>query len=286
MRTCEDLLNKIWECVRVNNGILILNRLLLVKTPIRDADSIRSLACWCLAGLARYVPIRQVLEQLPLMKSGLIQILMREPILQENRQEHALFQAYALELIKLVYGKVTGVEYDLNVVAIQKSDLISQSRIHYNEKQLLELVRDHLATKGLSESAAALAKEAKLEPLPVPTPSTSKPNHIVNGLPLTPARKGKTSFGFQEPNTGKIKERGVTLDTIVTEYLTNQHSLCKTPMAICPTFDLVVPHKCPTPKARTPAINFAARFGRPGYDWSTAGNINRKLIYSRFKPIR
>jgi len=212
-------------------------------------------------------------------------MLMREPVLQENRQEHAVFQKYGLELIKLVYGKVTGVEYDLNVSAIQKSDLISQSRIQYNEKQLLELVREHLVAKGLVETASTLAKEAKLANVPLALPSTSK-GLIVNGLPLTPSRKGKSSFGFQAPHPGTTKERTVTLDTIVTEYLTNQHSLCKTPMAICPTFDLVVPHKCPTPKSRAPTINFAARFGRPGFDWSTAGNINRKLVYSRYKPIK
>src|SRR5258708_78604 len=117
-----------WECVRVNNGILILTRLLHVKTPITDADSLRALACWCLAGLARYKPICQVLEQLPLLRNGVLQMLMREPILQEKRHDHVLFQKYALEIIKLVYGKMLGLEYDLSVVAIHKSDLISQTR--------------------------------------------------------------------------------------------------------------------------------------------------------------
>lgn len=30
----------------------------------------------------------------------------------------------------------------------------------------------------------------------------------------------------------------VTLDSIITEYLTNQHALCKNPMATCPQFNL------------------------------------------------
>src|SRR4051812_1366637 len=108
-----------WECVRVNNGILILTRLLSIKTPITDADSIRSLACWCLSGLARYKPVCNVLEQLPLMKTGQIQLYVKEPILQEKRHEHVLFQKSALEIIRLVYGaRMIGVEYDLSVVAI------------------------------------------------------------------------------------------------------------------------------------------------------------------------
>lgn len=32
----------------------------------------------------------------------------------------------------------------------------------------------------------------------------------------------------------------VTLTSIITEYLTNQHALCKNPMATCPQFNLFV----------------------------------------------
>lgn len=34
------------------------------------------------------------------------------------------------------------------------------------------------------------------------------------------------------------RTRNVTLDSIITEYLTNQHALCNNPMAICPQFTL------------------------------------------------
>lgn len=30
----------------------------------------------------------------------------------------------------------------------------------------------------------------------------------------------------------------ITLDSIITEYLTNQHALCKNPMVTCPQFNL------------------------------------------------
>ena len=53
-RNSEDLINKMWNSVRSNNGILVLLELIHIKTPITDADSIRALACKALAGLVRY----------------------------------------------------------------------------------------------------------------------------------------------------------------------------------------------------------------------------------------
>ena len=53
LRNSEDLINKMWNSVRSNNGILVLLELIHIKTPITDADSIRALACKALAGLVR-----------------------------------------------------------------------------------------------------------------------------------------------------------------------------------------------------------------------------------------
>ncbi len=60
----EDLINKLWDCVRSNNGIMALLELLHIKAPITDADSIRMLACRALVGLARSEAAKQVLKQL------------------------------------------------------------------------------------------------------------------------------------------------------------------------------------------------------------------------------
>ena len=43
----------------------------------------------------------------------------------------------------------------------------------------------------------------------------------------------------------------ITLESIMCDYLSNQHSLCKNPMVTCPEFDLFVPHKCPDPRSAT-----------------------------------
>ena len=53
-KTSEDLINKVWDCVRSNNGIMTLLQLLHTKTPLTDADSIRALACRALVGKDSY----------------------------------------------------------------------------------------------------------------------------------------------------------------------------------------------------------------------------------------
>lgn len=69
----EELLSKLWNAVRLNNGIMVLLNLLMAKTPITDADSIRTLSCKALCGLARSETVRQVIAKLPLFTNGELQ---------------------------------------------------------------------------------------------------------------------------------------------------------------------------------------------------------------------
>ena len=83
----------------------------------------------------------------------------------------------------------------------------------------------------------------------------------------------------------------VSLVSIVSDYLAGQHALCKNPMTTCPEFDLFLPHKCPDKRSRRDApLNFTARYGRQSYFPPHAGpdgkKLNRKLIYSRFRPVK
>ena len=59
--------------IRVSNGIQVLLSLLMVKTPLVDADCIRALACKALCGLSRSDKIRQVIGKLQLFNSGQLQ---------------------------------------------------------------------------------------------------------------------------------------------------------------------------------------------------------------------
>lgn len=293
LKSSEDLIQKVWESVRSNCGIMVLLQLMNVKTPITDADAIRTLACKALAGLARSETVRQILSKLPMFTNGQLQSLMRDPILQEKRQEHVTFQKYALELLQRLSGNWKKAAYDLDasLINIHKANVVAQTKIHFNDRQLLQLIHQHLASKGYAETAAMLLKEAHLS------------NSLTSGTPHPPAKFSYTSPGtprsripfqsplnrslsvtdssstsalsptiklikkthqlpmshalensrlqkqiYGEPHLKLLKpdkmtempESRITLDSIITEYLTNQHALCKNPTATCPPFNLFV----------------------------------------------
>ncbi|XP_071776891.1 DDB1- and CUL4-associated factor 1-like [Centroberyx gerrardi] len=147
-------------------------------------------------------------------------------------------------------------------------------------------------------------------------PSTSVP-HYSNGSPLI----GRIVFTRERPsvcNTVSCKKPRVlrqksdhgafsqspamkkqldrhlpsppALDSIITEYLREQHARCKNPVATCPPFSLFTPHQCPEPKQRRQApTNFTSRHTRrviyPKYGGVDGGCFDRHLIFSRFRPI-
>ncbi|XP_011314239.1 protein mahjong isoform X1 [Fopius arisanus] len=401
MQNSEEIIQKVWESVRSNNGIMVLLQLMMVKTPITDADSIRALACRALAGLARSEKVRQIISKLPMFTDGQIQALMKGPILQEKRQEHVTFQKYALELMERVSGKAkpTGAEYEMSLVSLHRANVVAQTRIQYNEHQLNQLIYQHLVSKGLTETAASLQREVNLDshpimklvtsyhpvtfrspvtttragfspgapvnlyntsrcpregstrpnPLQTPTSSTSRfITHVPNTTPTAsqPSTRIKLSDCLnaspvnsniqpmklqihqkkhnqqekhqtcsslsslqtilQSPNTCRSLQKQISrdpgggggtlatgnmssiisLDSIITEYLTNQHALCKNPMVTCPQFNLFEPHKCPDPRAKnSAATNMTMRVARRqlGID---DRRLDRRHIYSRFCPVK
>ncbi|XP_055695388.1 protein mahjong isoform X2 [Lutzomyia longipalpis] len=97
---------------------------------------------------------------------------------------------------------------------------------------------------------------------------------------VTTNQKEMTTYHHQ-PNS-------ITLETIITEYLTNQHALCKNPMSTCPQFDLFVPHKCPDPrpnKISGMCLNFADRFFRRHAGFNSK-RLDRHLVHSNFSSTR
>ncbi|CAH2217719.1 jg4002 [Pararge aegeria aegeria] len=298
VKSYEDVIQKVWESVRTNNGIMVLLSLMMVKSPITDADRLRGLACRALAGLARCPTVRQIISKLPLFTTSHLQVLMRDPILQEKRQEHVMFQKYALELLERVSGKSKhmGAEFETSLANIHRANVVAQTRISYNERQLLQLVAAHLWARGLKDSASALQREAGLpppappapphHPPPVYTPSTpvrsrlsvsrasscgsvlhrdsldhshaphnedspmpaviklrklQNQSHSTGSGPPTPGPEQKRSLQKQLSAAGGDRPCSpprVTLHSIITEYLYNQHALCKNPVVTCPQFNL------------------------------------------------
>lgn len=351
LKSYEDVIQKVWESVRTNNGIMVLLSLMMVKSPITDADRLRGLACRALAGLARCATVRQIISKLPLFTTSQIQVLMRDPILQEKRQEHVMFQKYALELLERVSGKSKhmGAEFETSLANIHRANVVAQTRINYNERQLLQLVAAHLSARGLAQSAATLRQEARLPapvqpsvpapPPPVYTPSTpSRPrlsvsransggtllrdaieqNSIhnttmdeasplpsviklrkVQNASLTPpvqvsTPEHKRSLQKQlsvAPGEPTPSQHTVTLHTIITEYLYNQHALCKNPVVTCPQFNLFEPHKCPEPRPSgglvwsSGAANVCARVARRELG-SVGTREHSRLAHAHFAPVR
>uniref|UniRef100_A0A8C2L9F3 DDB1- and CUL4-associated factor 1 n=1 Tax=Cyprinus carpio TaxID=7962 RepID=A0A8C2L9F3_CYPCA len=375
-RASESVLVKMWNVVQSNNGIKVLLSLLTIKMPITDADQIRALACKALVGLARSAAVRQIISKLPLFSSGQIQQLMKEPVLQDKRSEHVRFCKYAAELIERVSGKPLLIGTDVSLARLQRASVVAQSRISFPEKELLLLIRNHLLSKGLTDTATALTKEAELPmglhalahasvppftpvsvvtpPSPAasiprtprltngvaarlggltphmlphhqPRPSTSQAppppppavSHHSNGSPLigrivfsrerpSPCAaaggkkpkvlRQKSDHGAfsQSPAMKKQLDRHLpsppSLDSIITEYLREQHARCKNPVTTCPPFSLFTPHQCPESKQRRQApTNFTPRHTRrvvyPKYGGVDGGCFDRHLIFSRFRPI-
>uniref|UniRef100_UPI003AAC6DC5 DDB1- and CUL4-associated factor 1-like n=1 Tax=Centroberyx gerrardi TaxID=166262 RepID=UPI003AAC6DC5 len=108
--------------------------------------------------------------------------------------------------------------------------------------------------------------------------------------------KQKSDHGafIQTPAMKKPLERHLpsppALDSIITEYLREQHARCPNPVTTCPPFSLFTPHRCPEPKQRRQASpNFTARLGSrvlyPKYGGVDRGCLDRHLIFSRFRPM-
>uniref|UniRef100_A0A673X2A6 DDB1- and CUL4-associated factor 1 n=1 Tax=Salmo trutta TaxID=8032 RepID=A0A673X2A6_SALTR len=80
------------------------------------------------------------------------------------------------------------------------------------------------------------------------------------------------------------------LDSIITDYLREQHARCRNPVTTCPPFSLFTPHQCPEPKQRCQApTNFTSRLTSrvlyPKHGGVDGGCLDRHLIFSRFRPI-
>lgn len=376
-KNSEDLIKMVWETVRSNNGIIVLLQLMMVKTPITDADYIRGMACRALAGLARSETVRQIISKLPLFVNSQLQQLCRDPILQEKRAEHVQFQKYALELLERVSGKPINI--DTSLANIHKANVVAQTKIQFNEQQLYYLIYQHLLDSGLSTTAESLMKEAKLDytlsnqrhslmsnsnlnspynsyNFRSPMIQRSRINRRItdgshshnqsvtetslaenaktncNNLPInklniadasspitattvtTPIKliKKATTSAMQTHQSALEKQSNsevflstsvplpfnqqksillnsnVTLNTIITEYLTNQHSLCKHPMSTCPTFDLFEPHKCPDPRPKSNAgmcVNVAARFVKRHQGFNST-KLDRRFVHTNFNVAR
>jgi len=162
---------------------------------------------------------------------------------------------------------------DITANLLHRASVVANTSIKYEKNQLLQLIHGHLVISGLNKTAEMLKNESGIVPLSDSSDSSNLPVHLVmQGVDMDTSNK-------------------VSLGSIVSEYLSSQHALCRSPMATIPKFDLLQPHKCPGQRpSRAAAPNFTARQSKKGLFLPCRGRdgskLDRKLIYSRFRPVK
>uniref|UniRef100_A0AAX7VYC6 DDB1- and CUL4-associated factor 1 n=1 Tax=Astatotilapia calliptera TaxID=8154 RepID=A0AAX7VYC6_ASTCA len=177
-------------------------------------------------------------------------------------------------------------------------------------------IASHVGASPVSSGASVSPCPSSSRPLAPPHPSCSSASTSGQGpyplgrilfsreRPVAPCSSGKklralkqkSDHGafIQTPAMKKQLERHLpsppTLDSIITEYLREQHARCPNPVTTCPPFSLFTPHRCPEPKQRRQASpNFTARLGArvlyPKYGGVDRACLDRHLIFSRFRPM-
>uniref|UniRef100_A0A914L653 LisH domain-containing protein n=1 Tax=Meloidogyne incognita TaxID=6306 RepID=A0A914L653_MELIC len=217
-----QILHILWKCAQQNNAIMVLTSLLHKQSPATEADLIRELACRALNGVARFEPIRQILSKLPIIAANELNALMQTPILLEKRIEHNRFCDQARHLIECVsqtkLQDFTTMTMEMTQENLWRSAVVAQTRIKFNEKELLQLIYQHLTDIGFKKTARQLQTEAEL------------PNFPASRIPSTPAslpgfpRQNPSSFANViarrilkfDANNAQIANNGSTAETLPT----------------------------------------------------------------------
>ncbi|KAH9488203.1 DDB1- and CUL4-associated factor 1 [Bulinus truncatus] len=192
----EDVLSWIWHNVRINNGLVALLRMLLIKKPSPEADELRMLACKALVGMSRSETIRFIIGKLPPVHNGHLLILMKEPVMIDQRNYHNQFCDYASTLLKTIAGVRDSVPGASTLQEIQKAGIVAETKIFYHKTELLQLIHEHLKSEGLHQTASLLQKEADLC-------STPHPLHV-DDLHLYSPYGPETEGQISQPSTSAI----------------------------------------------------------------------------------
>lgn len=128
--------------------------------PITDADQIRGPSRKALWACSRSSTAADHQQTAP-FSSCQIQQLMKEPVLQDKRSDHAKFCKYAAELIERVSGASSHRHRRVPWHVCRKLTLLPSHGSPFLEKELLLLIRNHLISKGLGETATVLTQRGR-----------------------------------------------------------------------------------------------------------------------------
>lgn len=161
----DKTLRPVRKLARERNAIKVCVYLLRYKRSVQNADAIRLLSTRALLGLSRDRHISQILEKMQVGQL-LSDMIRSDPVLEENADIHVRFRESALDLISHVTHRASNVVIneatDPTVRKIEKASIVANTKISYDENELLRLIHDHLVTKGLHHAASALVDDAKI----------------------------------------------------------------------------------------------------------------------------
>nr|XP_039264269.1 DDB1- and CUL4-associated factor 1-like [Styela clava] len=150
----------VWKYVQYNNGISVLLSLLVINQPALHADEVRYFACKALLGLSNYKPIAQIMSKLPFFIGGQVQSVAREPVLHYKKRLHTKFCKCMGALLEKVSGRPMNLELDLDAIRI--SHIVSETHMQYENKEVLQMIHNHLVWSKLPNAAEILARDACL----------------------------------------------------------------------------------------------------------------------------
>lgn len=161
----DKALRPVRRLAREKNAIKVCVQLLKYRRSVQNADAIRLLATRALLGLARDRHISQILEQMQIGQL-LSDMIRTEPVLEENADIHVRFRECALDLISHVTHRAPEVVIneatDPTVRKIEKASIVANTKITYDQDELIKLIHEHLVAKGLTNAASVLLDEANL----------------------------------------------------------------------------------------------------------------------------
>ena len=168
--------------VRASNGIKILLELLRNRChDIQNSETMSFLSLQALLGLAQDPSIAQVLSKLQL--PHLLSEMLRDPnanadqghgphTTRYSKGSHTLFvhnfRRAALKLIAVLTGTDLAETVSTSDAAvstlekIERASIVAATKISYPQRELMQLIHDHLVASGMTETARSLQSEAKL----------------------------------------------------------------------------------------------------------------------------
>jgi len=191
---------------------------------------------------------------------------------------------------------------------LERASILANTPIRYSKHELLELIYQHLYMSGYRKAAESLAEDAKLSPekmRPPPPPSVPKSrarrssmlgSASSSAFTNTSATPGPFHADAPVSEIGFLSEAPssqITLETIVKQFLYEQHKHCHHPVQVLPDLSLHSKHSCPDPirHRMNPyglnSMNLAHRLMSHSLKHAPIrSSVWRQHKYSRFAPRR